>query len=239
MLKKYPLMLCLGWGLLACTLPVEAPAPSATVQPSGPAPTPSAPALPTASPTSVPTPEPVLNLAPSPTPAATPTPAPVATVMPSGVPTPNPTPTPTPLPEPTASAIVWGEEGVLFSNFNDQPVQNSPIALTHFTLAQPAQLTYLETYHWNDGQGAPPGTLALLDRTGRYYGPWPVRTRADQPGQLNTYWYVNLNLELPPGTYTVLDSDAQTWAYNAGTRSQGMLRVRGRLPAGAADAPAP
>lgn len=246
MLKKY-LLLCLSLGLSACPAPVPLEPASPVAPARSPAPSPSTPTLPTASPTMAPTAAPPLSLEPTATPAPTirPTPTPVVTVAPpvlstpTPAPTSTPTPTPTPLSEPSTSATAWGEEGVLFSNLNDQPVQSQPIAPSQFTLAQAAQLTYLETYHWNEGQGAPPGTLALLDQNGKYYGPWPVRTRAAQPGQLDIYWYVNLNLELLPGTYTVLDSDAETWSYNAESDSRGMLVVRGRLPAGEGGASGP
>ncbi|MBF2054495.1 MAG: hypothetical protein IGS03_13700 [Candidatus Sericytochromatia bacterium] len=122
----------------------------------------------------------------------------------------------------------WGEEKQLFENGNILAVQNTPISPTRFTLTRTTQLTYLETYHWNNAQGAPGGTLALLDSKGTYYGPWPVSTRPGQGGVPNAYWYVELSLILPPETYTVVDSDTATWSHNNANGNQGMTLIKGR-----------
>ncbi len=39
------------------------------------------------------------------------------------------------------------------------------------------------------------------------YGPWAASG--------STYWVVNPDITLPAGTYTVIDSQMSTWAYNS------------------------
>jgi hypothetical protein len=37
----------------------------------------------------------------------------------------------------------------------------------------------------------------------------------------NAYWTVYLNVTLPAGTYTVIDSDPATWSHNAESSNRG------------------
>lgn len=101
-----------------------------------------------------------------------------------------------------------------------------------FTINVDHWATELTTYHWNDGIGAPGGTIALRSDKGETYGPWPVEVRT------NWYWVATPNTWLPAGTYSVLDSDPSTWAQNAGTAGKGMAWMQG-IPADAAPQPAP
>jgi len=56
-----------------------------------------------------------------------------------------------------------------------QGVSNNPTAPSTFTVASAAHVTKIMTYHWNSGQGAVAGTLAIENTaTLQTYGPWKV-----------------------------------------------------------------
>ena len=108
---------------------------------------------------------------------------------------------------------------------NISGVDNAPTKPSTFTLHEPRVLTLLQTYHWNHAKGATPGTVGLRDGTGRSYGPWRASGAAGQGGVPNAYWNTRPGVTLPPGTYTVIDSDPSTWAQNSGTGGAGHIRV--------------
>jgi hypothetical protein len=114
-----------------------------------------------------------------------------------------------------------------FDNGNIYAVQNQPTRSTTFTLSNPTHLTKIMTYHWNDGFGAQAGTIALRKSTGETYGPWETEGLPGQGGVPSAYWVVEGDLELPAGTYTIVDSDPSTWAQNAGSRGAGIASAEG------------
>jgi hypothetical protein len=91
-----------------------------------------------------------------------------------------------------------------------------------FTIDQAWYVTVIHTYHWNDGQGASPGTIGLRAADGTMYGPWQATGSDGQGGVPNANWTVNPNIVIPPGDYTVIDSDPGTWAQNGETNGAGM-----------------
>ncbi len=108
----------------------------------------------------------------------------------------------------------------IFNTGNDYGVANGgkpPV----FTLAAQTVITQILSYHWNNGKGAPGGTITLMNTNGDKFGPWPVTVRA------NVYWEVNQQIKLPAGTYTVFDSDPATWAQNSQSGGRGMVTIKG------------
>lgn len=93
-----------------------------------------------------------------------------------------------------------------------------------FTLTQTSQLTLIQTYHWNNGQGAYPGSIALIDDQGRQHGPWPAVGTAGPGAVANVYWQVQPMLTLPTGRYTVVDSDPSTWTPDPQNGGRGFSR---------------
>ena len=116
---------------------------------------------------------------------------------------------------------------------NISGVGNGPTRPTVFTLPAPRVLTLIQNYHWNFAKGATPGTIALRDDKGRTYGPWKAEGSPGQGGVPNAYWTARPMVELPAGTYTVIDSDPGTWAQNSQSGGQGFTRVE-TLPVGSA-----
>jgi len=118
----------------------------------------------------------------------------------------------------------------IFAQSSCAGVDNNPTNPTIFTIDQPRTITKLGTYHWNDGKGTQtPGTIGLQDQNGKIYGPWQASGQPGQGGVPNAYWIVTLTtgLDLPAGTYTVLDSDSSTWAHNSETDNSGAVSIVG------------
>jgi hypothetical protein len=112
---------------------------------------------------------------------------------------------------------------------NGGGVQNGPTSPTVVTFKENYVLTFLSTYHWNNGRGTPrPGTIALRGSDGKIYGPWQAAGAAGQGGVPNANWVVRPNVTLPPGAYTVVDSEPKTWAQNSESGGRGFIVVKGR-----------
>lgn len=113
-----------------------------------------------------------------------------------------------------------------FTNWNISWVDNQPTAPTTFTIDRPMLMTYINTYHWNYGSGtASGGTIAVREAGGTVYGPWSTRTLPGQGGVPNAVWIAEPNVLLPPGVYTVIDSDPATWSQNAQSGGAGFSEV--------------
>jgi len=119
---------------------------------------------------------------------------------------------------------------VLFDNWNTGGVSNGPTAPTAFTLSQPAQITAVNSYHWNNGNGTSvPGTLALSGADGSTYGPWQATGSLGSGGVLNAVWTANPDVTIPAGTYTVVDSDPTTWSQDSQSGGAGFSQVKGAI----------
>ncbi|MDP2774252.1 MAG: hypothetical protein Q8O61_11930 [Nocardioides sp.] len=107
-----------------------------------------------------------------------------------------------------------------------QGVSNGPTAPSVLTLPA-ARVTAITTYHWNNQQGAEPGTIALRGEDGTLYGPFPTTGSPGQGGVPNAYWTAITNFQVPAGRYTVVDSSPGTWAWAPDTGGRGMVTVWG------------
>jgi tetratricopeptide (TPR) repeat protein len=139
----------------------------------------------------------------------------------------SPTGSAAPLPA-TGHAEGGQQSDVLFDNGNIGGVSNQPTRPTAFTLDRPRVVTLIRNYHWNDGRGTPsPGTIALRDGAGHVYGPWPTLGSPGQGGVPNANWTAKPQVQIPAGSYTVIDSSPATWAQNSGSNGAGMTHVEG------------
>lgn len=116
---------------------------------------------------------------------------------------------------------------LLLDNGNIYKVFNGATRPTSFSISYPILLTYIYTYHWNNGRGATPGTIALRHEDGTVYGPWAASGKPGQGGVPNAYWECEPLVRIKPGRYTVEDSDAASWSQNSGSRESGFARVKG------------
>ena len=137
-----------------------------------------------------------------------------------------------PCPSGTGQSPSPQKGAVIFEISNVGGVMNNPSRPSTFTVQNPYQITLIQNYHWNNGRGAPPGTIALKDQSGRTFGPWRTSGLAGS-GSPNVAWVCNPNITLPGGTYTVIDSDPGTWAHNGQSGDRGFTRIEGYPAQGA------
>ncbi len=116
------------------------------------------------------------------------------------------------------------------NNGNIAAVYNHPRhRVTPCTIDRPAHIAKLFTYHWNDGSGVSwPGTIGLRNtQTGEVYGPFRAEGTDGQGGVPNANWTAYVDLDVPPGDYTVFDSDSSTWSWNEESGGYGIMTVSG------------
>ena len=125
-----------------------------------------------------------------------------------------------------ASAIT--EDEFLWTNMNNDPVKNGTPNFVILVMEEeePIQLERITTYHWNNGEGAEPGTVSIyLGDT--LLSSWPAVGRSAY-GTENVYWDAAVNIILMPGyEYTVRLSDEDSWSYNAASKNCGMIEFYG------------
>lgn len=115
---------------------------------------------------------------------------------------------------------------VIYSNGNNRGVQNGPTRATTFVIDAPHLITFIYTYHYLNG-GKLPGKIGLKNADGTIYGPWRAEGAAGPGGVPNAYWFVLPYVELKAGSYTVTDSDTDTWSYNRRSSNAGFVVIRG------------
>lgn len=128
-----------------------------------------------------------------------------------------------------AMGPVRAQEMELCNNSNIDGTLNNPAQdVTPCTFDTEVHITKIVTYHWNNGQGAPAGTVALRNvASGEEYGPFDVTTTSGQGGAPSVYWTANVDLTLPAGDYEVIDSDVATWSWNNASGGNGFVTISG------------
>ncbi|MGC9515862.1 family 16 glycoside hydrolase, partial [Methanocrinis sp.] len=119
------------------------------------------------------------------------------------------------------------EQELIFERNSIWAVDNGPTSPTSFVIDRGWTITEIRTYHWNRGQGKNPGMIGLQDERGLVLGIWPASGQPGSGGVPDAYWSIRPNLTLPPGEYTILDSDPATWSQNAETAGEGIAWVYG------------
>ncbi|MBV8394678.1 MAG: PKD domain-containing protein [Actinobacteria bacterium] len=122
-----------------------------------------------------------------------------------------------------------GAQKKLLDSTNTGGVVNGGRPPSFITFGKAYCLTQITTYHWNNGQGAPPGTLSLKT-TGQTIGPFPAKASAGQGGAKNVNWYANVSTSKPVvlnGVYSCVDSDPSTWSSNQQSHGTGFCTVYG------------
>lgn len=142
-----------------------------------------------------------------------------------------------------SAPLATADSGLVFDNSTAIPVDNVPMKPTLFTLGDSRRVTRIQTFHWNGGNGAAPGSIALQGRDKALLGPWKAKGVPDERGVENAYWEVTPDIVLEAGTYTVLDSDPATWGRNPEQGNVGIVRIYAdagvperTVPAASADA---
>ena len=121
----------------------------------------------------------------------------------------------------------------VFNSYNNCGTLNGAKP-TIVRLAKPAHITQIADYHFNSGVAVKPGTIGLMAPNGYVFGPY----RATQ--QTGTWDWITaaINLTVPAGTYSIVDSNPATWSQNAFSGGRGFVRVFGAFVASAPPLPA-
>jgi len=112
-------------------------------------------------------------------------------------------------------------DAIIFSNTNKNVVHN--LKTTTFQLTSPMFITRIDTYHWNDQKGSPPGKIGI-----RGVGVWQAKGWPGMHNTPNANWTVYPNIRLEPGIYSITDSDPATWSQNSGSGGFGFVEVFGK-----------
>jgi hypothetical protein len=114
----------------------------------------------------------------------------------------------------------------ILDSWNTGAVENNPTCSPTLTLSKPHKITYIDTYHWNYGQGtASGGSISLQNGDGEIFGPWPVQADPAS-GAPNAWWIAHPNEIIPAGNYIIIDSQPETWSQNAESPC-GFVKVEG------------
>ncbi len=117
---------------------------------------------------------------------------------------------------------------VLYSVTNDMGVAPGVTAPSTFHVASSTNILSMKTYHYvYPGGLSSTGQIGLKSSDGKIYGPWQTTGSPGIHDVPNANWNVSIDIVLPPGTYTVTDSDPSTWSSNIGTKGEGIFWVTG------------
>lgn len=135
-------------------------------------------------------------------------------------------------PAATTGYTCSGPQKKLLDSSNVYGVVNGGKPPAFLTYGKAYCVTSITTYHWNNGKGAQPGTIALKTSS-QTLGPWRAKGSAGQGGAQNVNWTVNLSTAKPvvvDGAYSCVDSDPKTWSSNQQSHGTGFCIVYG-IPA--------
>jgi len=116
----------------------------------------------------------------------------------------------------------------ILDRWNTGAVNNGPTCSPMLTLSKPHMITYIDTYHWNYGQGTQSvGSISLQNGDGEIFGPWSVQADPAS-GAPNAWWIAHPNEIIPAGNYIIIDSQPDTWSWNEQSPC-GFVKIEGYL----------
>jgi len=129
--------------------------------------------------------------------------------------------------------VCHGTQITLFSSVNAEAVSNGATEPTFSTHGKAYCLMYIQTYHWNDGHGSPPGTVGLVRVSGpaalaKNISSLRAKASAGSNGAANINWYASVSISKPvvlDGEYACTDSDPSTWSSNKASAGAGFCLV--------------
>ncbi len=121
------------------------------------------------------------------------------------------------------------KEVPLFNNESGDAVLSGVTAPSTFAVKSGSiHLSSITTYHYVLPGGLKAvGSVGLRGPDGTTFGPYPATGSIGQGGIPNAMWRVTVSLDLPAGTYTIIDSAPATWSSNSGTGGAGMFWTTG------------
>lgn len=127
-----------------------------------------------------------------------------------------------------------GAQTTLFDNTNGDLITDTGSPPSFSTKGKSYCMTYIQTYHWNGGNGAAPGTLGINRVGGSMAGVansarFAATGTAGQGGP-NENWYADVpdatNPTVLDGSYTCYDSDPSTWSADKASGGAGFCIVK-------------
>jgi len=112
-----------------------------------------------------------------------------------------------------------GQPYILYANLNLAGVGSGPSSQAQFTVSGSSYISKISNYHYNFGYI--PGTISLVGADSTAYGPW------NTTNEIGSYWCIYPDIELPAGTYTVIDLNPASWSCNPGSGNAGMTEIVG------------
>lgn len=113
----------------------------------------------------------------------------------------------------------------LFETYNlNRPVMTRPMTPTEFRIDRDYNISTIVNVHSFGAR--PSGGISLRSHDGTIFGPWSVSIKDSGPG----YAYLfscNPDITIPPGTYTIIDPDPDSWWQNAESQNRGFTIVFG------------
>lgn len=116
----------------------------------------------------------------------------------------------------------------LCDNWTKGKVSRNPHEPTTFTLSTRQFIARIVNYHWSPAELLEPGKIRIKRSDGVVFGPWQAIGKPGRDGTANAHWECYPRVTLQPGTYTVLDSEPSTWAWNEASGNSGFSLVEGR-----------
>ncbi len=117
--------------------------------------------------------------------------------------------------------------GTLYNTFNTEPVKGNPPFANKVKFDKAMVVTRIITFHYNEGNGAPAGTITLEGRKKETGGPWQARNAPGSDGTPNEKWICEPNARMEAGTYKVVVSDEKSWSFNTKSGRKGMVIIEG------------
>ena len=118
------------------------------------------------------------------------------------------------------------DETNFLENLNEYVSRNNPNVPTQFKLENSAKITKIQNFHTNVANGSLL-KIKLMSSKGQIYGPWTAKKIPFEGFDQYECWQVVPNVLLPPGIYTLIDSDPGTWLTNVQANNRGFSRVLG------------
>jgi hypothetical protein len=126
----------------------------------------------------------------------------------------------------SAQSSPGDSSAAILDSWNTGAVNNGPTCSPMLTLSKPHMITYIDTYHWNYGQGTESGgSISLQNGEGEIFGPWQVQADPAS-GAPNAWWIAHPNEVIPAGNYIIIDSQPETWSCNEQSPC-GFVKIKG------------
>ena len=115
----------------------------------------------------------------------------------------------------------------LYNNFNTEEVKSGPKGTNRIKFKKPTIITRIITFHHNNGNGAPAGTITFEGKKNETGGPWQARNAPGSDGTENGKWICEPNARMEAGTYKIVVSDDNSWSFNGKSNRKGFVIVEG------------